>query len=59
VGKDNGWASASAGLHTLAVKTDGSRWAWGKNTFGQLADGTTDGRTAPAKVGDGFRVPAK
>ncbi len=27
--------------HSLAIKTDGSLWAWGLNQFGQLGDGTT------------------
>ncbi|MFW6437374.1 MAG: RCC1 domain-containing protein, partial [Armatimonadota bacterium] len=32
--------SVSAGMyHTLAIREDGSVWAWGANTFGQLGDG--------------------
>ena len=31
----------SAGdAHTVAIKTDGSLWAWGYNYYGQLGDGT-------------------
>jgi alpha-tubulin suppressor-like RCC1 family protein len=34
-------ASISAGYgHSLAIKTDGSLWAWGLNEDGQLGDGT-------------------
>lgn len=34
-------ASVAAGFkHTLAVKTDGSLWAWGYNIYGQIGDGT-------------------
>lgn len=36
--------------HTIAVKTDGSIWAWGYNFLGQLGDGTTKDRSIPVKV---------
>ena len=34
----------------LAVKKDGTVWAWGDNYFGQLGDGTTQRRDTPVKV---------
>ncbi|MBM4148997.1 MAG: hypothetical protein FJ224_08125 [Lentisphaerae bacterium] len=34
-------AIASAYDHTLALKGDGSVWAWGDNQYGQCGDGTT------------------
>jgi len=37
-------------LHNLAVKRDGTVWAWGNNAFGQLGDGTTTDREAPVQV---------
>ncbi|MFA6287906.1 MAG: RHS repeat-associated core domain-containing protein [Opitutaceae bacterium] len=38
----SGVRALSAGTtHSLAVKADGTAWAWGENRFGQLGDGTT------------------
>ena len=36
--------------HALALATDGTVWAWGKNSDGQLGDGGTVGRSMPARV---------
>jgi len=36
--------------HSLAVRADGSVWAWGHNNTGQVGDGTTTGRPAPVQV---------
>lgn len=33
-----------------AVRSDGTVWAWGDNTFGALGDGTTTLRTSPVQV---------
>lgn len=38
--------------HTLAVKNDGTLWAWGMNMYGELGDGTTTSRYAPVQVMD-------
>ncbi|HPD01274.1 MAG TPA: LytTR family transcriptional regulator, partial [Acetivibrio sp.] len=35
---------------TLAIKEDGSIWAWGKNDFGQLCNGTVDNCFSPVPV---------
>ena len=46
------WSQISAGsLHTLALKTDGTLWAWGDNTYGELGDGTTVNKTIPTQIG--------
>jgi alpha-tubulin suppressor-like RCC1 family protein len=46
-------ASISAGyLHSMAVKNDGSLWAWGLNNHGQLGDGTMTSRLSPVKIMD-------
>lgn len=53
-----GYASVAAGdYHTLAIKTDGSLWAWGLNRFGQLGDGTSRkpySTDTPLLVGAGY-----
>ncbi|MFC1742707.1 RCC1 domain-containing protein [Candidatus Riflebacteria bacterium] len=39
-------AVAVGGIHSLALKTDGTVWAWGSNMFGQLGNGE-DGDETP------------
>jgi Regulator of chromosome condensation (RCC1) repeat len=39
--------------HSLAVKTDGTVWAWGWNDYGQLGDGTQTDRALPREPGAG------
>jgi alpha-tubulin suppressor-like RCC1 family protein len=36
--------------HSLALKSDGTVWAWGNNGSGQLGDGTTAQKHTPVKV---------
>ncbi|MGV6937503.1 carboxypeptidase regulatory-like domain-containing protein [Paenibacillus sp. CMM36] len=36
--------------HQLAIKKDGSVWAWGGNDYGQLGDGTLDDKLIPVEV---------
>jgi len=44
-------ASVAAGAsHTVALKQDGTVWAWGGNQFGQLGDGTYEQRNTPVLV---------
>jgi len=42
---------AAGDFHALAVKNDGSVWAWGSNSMGQCGDNTYDNiRTTPVQV---------
>lgn len=46
------WSQISVGTnHSIAIKTDGTLWAWGGNYFGQLGDGTTADKIVPTQIG--------
>jgi alpha-tubulin suppressor-like RCC1 family protein len=46
------WSQIATGEnHTLAIRPNGTLWAWGKNDYGQLGDGTTTNRLSPVQVG--------
>ncbi|MCL1808999.1 MAG: stalk domain-containing protein, partial [Clostridiales bacterium] len=48
-------SAASAGQsHSMALKKDGSLWAWGNNSCGQLGDGTAESSSAPLKIMEGI-----
>jgi len=53
IGEANDWATVAAGsISSRALKKDGSLWAWGRNDYGALGDGTTTDRNAPVRVGN-------
>ena len=55
VGGFTDWCQVSAGSrHSLAVRQNGTAWAWGSNSDGRLGDGTTAARTSPVSVVGGF-----
>jgi len=41
---------AAGWFHNLAVRSDGTAWAWGRNNFGQLGNGTTNQSDVPVQV---------
>ncbi len=45
--------ASSAASHLLALKSDGSLWAWGLNSIGQLGDGTVFDKSSPISVAGG------
>jgi alpha-tubulin suppressor-like RCC1 family protein len=49
-------AISAGGSHSLALKLDGTVWAWGYNEYGQLGDGTTVNKNAPVQVLKGASV---
>ena len=52
VGTDTNWSSVSAGTyHTMAIKTTGTLWAWGRNAQGRLGLGDATSRSSPVQVG--------
>ena len=59
IGNDTDWMFVEVGNeHSLAVKTDGTLWAWGANSKGQLGGGTGADVVSPRLVGalDNARV---
>ena len=53
IGTATDWKTISSTYnHTLAIKTNGTLWAWGRNDYtGQLGDGTTTNRIVPTQIG--------
>lgn len=55
VGTDSDWKIVSAGsgpfAFTLALKNNGTLWAWGNNTYGQVGDGTFVDKLSPVQIG--------
>jgi alpha-tubulin suppressor-like RCC1 family protein len=55
VGTDSNWSKVSVGgKHSVAIKTDGSLWAWGSNQYGQLGDGTNTNRFFPVQISTSY-----
>ncbi|MEN6349224.1 MAG: immunoglobulin-like domain-containing protein [Syntrophomonas sp.] len=50
VGLTGATAIAVGGFHSLALKNDGTVWAWGANRIGQLGTGDSDFHSTPAQV---------
>lgn len=55
IGTDTDWVDVAAGsTFGIARKSNGTLWAWGDNTFGQMGNGvasSTNPQTSPVQVG--------
>lgn len=50
-------AVAGGWWHSLAIKNDGTLWAWGYNYYGQLGDGTGQNKSKPVQITLGGSAP--
>jgi alpha-tubulin suppressor-like RCC1 family protein len=52
VGTSSAWTRVTCGYaQTLAIQSNGTLWAWGRNDFGQLGLNDTTNRSSPVQVG--------
>lgn len=52
IGAETDWEKVYAdGNTSYAIKREGSLWAWGEGSLGQLGDGTVTNRTSPVRIG--------
>ena len=55
VGGFTDWTQASAGRqHSLAIRENGTAWAWGDGANGKLGDNTVANKSSPVLVAGGF-----
>jgi alpha-tubulin suppressor-like RCC1 family protein len=53
-GGGTNWKQVSSGdYHTAAIKTDGTLWTCGYNSYGRLGDGTTANKNSPVTTAGG------
>src|SRR5262249_48253015 len=51
IGSESNWIEICVGAgHSLALKRDGSLWAWGQNDRGQVGDGTKSTLFSPTLI---------
>lgn len=56
-GIDGATAVAAGMYHTLALKSDGSVWAWGSNEYGQIGNDSVSSTASPVLVLMGSQIP--
>lgn len=47
---------AAGGLHSIALKTDGTVWTWGSNNYGQIGNGNIEDQKVPVQVNLGGKL---
>ena len=52
IGSATNWSAIAGGAsHSLGLKSNGTLWAWGDNSYMQLGDGTDSNRSTPTQIG--------
>ncbi len=52
IGTASNWKAIAAGTdHSMAIKTNGTLWSWGDNTFGQYGNNSTTASFVPVQIG--------
>jgi trimeric autotransporter adhesin len=53
VGSDTNWGKVASADDEIvgAIKTDGTLWTWGNNSYGALGDGSVVRTSSPTQVG--------
>lgn len=55
IGGFTDWCNVSTGKDwAVGIRTNGTAWSWGCNTFGRLGDGTVVNKSSPVPVAGGF-----
>jgi alpha-tubulin suppressor-like RCC1 family protein len=47
---DSGYGNTLT-YHSVGIQSNGTLWAWGNNSYGQLGDGTTNNKLVPTQIG--------
>jgi alpha-tubulin suppressor-like RCC1 family protein len=54
IGTNTNWSLVEhQGYSVIALKTNGTLWSWGNNTYGELGLGDTNRRSSPTQIGTG------
>ena len=55
IGGFTDWCQVSGAYQaSFGLRTNGTAWAWGRNTYGTLGDNTVSGKSSPVSIAGGF-----